>query len=297
MLGAFKRSFHLFKESYRVLTLDKELLLFPVLSGLAFILLSLVFLFPFLLTSGAQGVGLLSEDAGGMALTALFLVYYLLAYFVTLFFNTALISCAAIRLKGGDPTLADGFKSAFTHLWKILLWALVAATVGLILQRLSERSGMIGKIAFAVLGMAWNLMTFFVVPVLIFERHSLWGSLQRSGHLFKKTWGETVIGTASLSLFSFLLALAGFLLAAAIYVVYMLLTFPALPGFGTLLIGLVSFLFLYWGLLIVFASSLSGIFHTALYFYASTGKVPKAYSPELVKGAFASKAARLHGAI
>ena len=46
------------------------------------------------------------DPPAGFALVAF--VFYVLAYFVAIFFNTALVGAAMIRMDGGNPTLRDG---------------------------------------------------------------------------------------------------------------------------------------------------------------------------------------------
>ena len=67
-----------------------------------------------------------------------------------------------MRLEGKDPTVADGFRAAFNRLHNIFGWALVSATVGLILRIIEDRSEKIGRIVSGLLGMAWTADTIFV---------------------------------------------------------------------------------------------------------------------------------------
>ncbi|NYT07567.1 MAG: hypothetical protein GKC05_04850, partial [Methanomicrobiales archaeon] len=189
MTGTVSRSIDLLKNTWQVLTMDKELVLFPVMSGLVTILIVLTFILPVLF------LGILGEISwfGPVVwLFALFLFYYL-SYAVVIFFNTGLIACATIRFAGGDPTVRDGIRFALNKLGKILSWALVAATVGLILNLLSRRSGLIGRIIIAIIGIVWSLATFLVIPVMVFEDKGVVPAISESSQLLKKTWGENII--------------------------------------------------------------------------------------------------------
>lgn len=281
MAGRFSRSFQLVKESFAVLKKDKEIMLFPIISSIVFILLFISFLIPlFFLLKGMQA-GDVTDIPEYYAYPVLFLIY-LVSYFIVIFFNTGLITCAHIRLNGGDPTFGDGFRNAVKHIGEIFVWSLVASTVGIILRIASDKSNTLGKIVISIIGMAWNLLTFFIVPVLIFEDLSIMESIKKSGYLFKKTWGETVIGKFSMGLFFTILVFFGFIplvisffLGSIIAVVF---------GFAIML--------LYWIFLGIVSSSLNGIFITALYNYANTGKIPSAYSSEIIKNAFKPKISR-----
>jgi hypothetical protein len=100
---------------------------------------------------------------------AFVLLFYVVQYFVIFFCNTALVGAAMIRLRGGDPTVGDGFRIAVSRIQPILGYALIAATVGMVLRAISERSGLLGRLVIASVGLAWNLATYLVVPVLVVE--------------------------------------------------------------------------------------------------------------------------------
>src|SRR5690606_33503734 len=96
--------------------------------------------------------------------------YYFVNYFVIIFFNSALISCAIIRFKGGNPTLSDGFSAASSRLPQIAGWAAVAATVGVVLRIIESRSEKVGEIVAGLLGMALSAVTSFVAPLIVVVR-------------------------------------------------------------------------------------------------------------------------------
>ena len=130
-MDTISRSWTLFKQSLAVLSADTEILLFPVMSAVASILVAITFLVPLYqdgtLLAAAQGT------AGSLDYLVLFAWYYC-NYFVIIFFNSALVGCANIRFSGGDPSLVDGLSIAARHIHRIAAWALVAATVGILLS-------------------------------------------------------------------------------------------------------------------------------------------------------------------
>ena len=162
MFEKLNNSWDLAKASANVLLADKELLLFPVFSGIALIIVTVSFLVPL----GAAGLARESGGSIGIAGYAVLFLFYFVWYFVILFFNSGLVGAALIRLDGGDPTVSDGLRIARDHLGPIIQYAFVAATVGMILRVLKERAGIVGKLLLALGGLAWNLATFLVVPVL-----------------------------------------------------------------------------------------------------------------------------------
>jgi hypothetical protein len=273
MFESISRSFTLIKESWRVISLDKEILLFPVLSGIALLFILLSFVVPVLFIGGSR-----PEFSGGLLLAGLFL-FYLLCYFVVIYFNTALITCAKIRLTGGNPVFMDGIRNANAHLVPIFLWSMISATVGLVLHLLQERAGFIGQIIIGFIGAAWSLITYFVIPVMIFEETNPLAAVKQSATLFRKTWGETLVGQVSIVIIFVILAIAGIIPVAL----------ALMSGSGTLFLVLLAVFIIYLAILMVIGSSLQGVYNTALYLYATTGNVPEAYSKELIENAFAPK--------
>src|SRR6266540_3015620 len=119
-------------------------------------------------------------------------------FFVSIYFNAAVMGAAMIRLNGGDPTISDGLKVARANIRRIAGWALLTATVGLILRAVSQRFGFIGRVIAGIAGAAWGIVTYLVVPVLIFEKIGPWAAVKRSGSLLRQTWGEAAGGYLTL---------------------------------------------------------------------------------------------------
>lgn len=279
MFDRIGRSYRLFKESLAVLRQDKEILVFPLLSGIVGLVAMASMAF------GGFALGLFARLAEGNAEGTpvlgyvLLFVWYVVTWTITLYFNVATIACARIRLEGGDPVVADGFKAANGNLGSILMWAAVSATVGLVLQLIADRFKLVGVILQKVLGAVWSVATFFIVPVLIFEKKPLGDSVKRSTEIVRKSWGEALAGSAGMGLFGFLLALPA-------------LALPILLGMafgGTGVVSGLAVMAVYWLFLATVFSALSGIFPTALYLYATAGTAPAGFSPELVKTAFVPK--------
>ena len=283
-MGKFSRSWQLVKQSFAILRSDKQLMLFPVFSAVACFIVTIV-----IATGGA--FMLLPARAAALAAgqqfqpnqSPLFLpgmfVLYVVNYFIIVFFNVALVGVANSRLMGGTWTFRDGLELAWARKGTILQWALVAATVGVILRTLEERMGLIGRIIMKIIGIAWTLACYFVVPVLAFEDLTPIAAVKRSAKLFNDTWGEKVVGGFSLSLVSLMLMLPGigFVIVAAY-----------LGGVAGFLIGL-AIMFIYFLLLSVFMSAVGGIFNAALYRYACFKQVPPAFSHDLIASAWAPK--------
>jgi hypothetical protein len=273
----FSNSWKLAKASARVLSADKELMIFPALSAVMLVLVTAAFALPIILAKSAEGM---LEGVGAYVIGFLF---YLVSYFVIFFCNSALVGAAMIRLRGGDPTVADGFRIASSRVGVIFGYALIAATVGMILRAIQERAGIIGRIVVGLMGMAWNLATFLVVPVLVVEDVNPVDAVKRSAALLKKTWGEQVIGGFSLGA---IMGLAGFLLV----LVFVPLIILAIGSQSPVMIGLVIGGFVISLLLLSLVNAtLSGIYTAALYRFAAEGQVSQGFESEMVEDAFRPK--------
>ncbi len=275
----FRRSWQLVKSSWSVLRADKELMLYPVASGVVmFIAMALVGLL-WLSTGGFDRLD--SESFGLLDLVFIYLFYFVVST-VGIFFNSALVAAANIRLDGGDPTLSDGFRIAISHLPAILGWAAIAATVGLVLQAIRERAGVAGAIVSLIGSMAWGLITFLVVPILVVEGVGPIEAIKRSAGMLRKTWGEQIVGNFSIGLVTGLLFIAVLIGGGAVVFVLFGIS-GALGAVGAVLLVL--------GLVILglIGSTLSGIFNIALYRYASGKSADVFFPPETLAGAFRQK--------
>jgi hypothetical protein len=283
-MGKFSRSWQLVRQSFAILRSDKQLMLFPVLSAVScFILTAIIATGGAFLVLPARAAALAAGEQFHPNQSPLFMVgmftLYVVNYFVIVFFNVALVGVANSRLMGGTWTFRDGLDLAWERKFTIFQWALVAATVGVILRTLEERLGLIGRIIMRFVGIAWALACYFVVPVLAFEDLTPIEAVKRSSKLFRDTWGEKVMGGFSLSLVSLVLMLPGIGLV-------ILATF--LGGGTGLLVGL-AVMFIYFLLLSVFMSAVGGIFNAALYRYACFKQVAPAFSQDLIASAWAPK--------
>jgi hypothetical protein len=278
MFDRLTRSFDLVKASATVLRQDSQLLVFPFISGLASLAVILCFALPIF---GFQAFDQLDGN-NAMLYSGAFL-FYVVQYFVIFYFNVALVGAAMIRMDGGVPTLSDGIKVANSRLGAILGYAVIAATVGVVLRAIQERVGFLGRIIVGMLGVGWTIATFLVVPVLVARDKGPVESIKDSAALLKQTWGENVIGQAGMSTFFGLLyvalALGGFglmALAASLHST-VLVTLVVVCGVA---------LFLVTGLI---QSALSGIYSAALYRYASGGSTGGAFDKTALAGAFQPK--------
>ena len=281
MFEKFSQSWSLVKSSASVLRSDKELLIFPLLSAICCIVVAASFFVPAML--GGLFAGMREENANPMLYVFLF-AFYVVQYFVIFFFNSALIGAAMIRLNGGDPTVADGFRIARSKLPAILGYAVIAATVGVILRALQERAGFIGRFVVGMIGLAWTVASFLVVPVLVSQDIGPIDAVKRSAELLKKTWGENLIGTGGIGL---VFGLAIFLLAIG---GGGLIVMAVSTGIFSITVTTIAVVVIALLLLVLVQAALQGVYAAALYRYATEGDAGQGFDTDMVAGAFKVKA-------
>jgi len=281
VVGKLARSWELVKASWAVLQADKELLVFPIVSTLAVIVVMISFAVPMFLTGMFEG-GLVRVGGFPIVGIALGFAFYAVQYTVIFYCNSALVGAAMIRLKGGDPTIGDGFRIANKHFASIVGYALLAATVGIILRNIARR-GFVGRIVASVFGLAWNIATFLAVPVLVVEGVGPIEAVKRSTGLLKKTWGEQLIGNLGIGAVFMLVFLAGLVLFGGS------LALAIATDSAPLIVTVVAVFVLAAILMSLVGSALSAIYTAAVYRYATEGDAGGMFAPDLVRGAFRAK--------
>jgi hypothetical protein len=204
------------------------------------------------------------------------IIYYTVMFFIIHFFQAGMYIIAHGRMHGNDLSFNDGIHGAQEIIGNIFLWSLISATVGVILQLIAERSKLIGKIVIALLGSAWNILTYFSLPSLVIGKVSVKDSFKMSADTIRKNWGETIIVALGTGLFFSLILVAGIALGITIVIFV-----PTI----VVLVAVVCLLFLFVLAIAIVSSSLEAIFKIALFEYARTGVVPKGFSPELIHNA------------
>lgn len=284
MFQRLSSGFSLARSSWAVLVKDKHLILFPVVSGFLLLLVLASFLVPLGTLVDWNQFQQQTEANDGKPPVWVYPVafaFYFFNYFVIIFCNSALVSCALMRFNGQEPRLSDGFRMAFSRLPQIFAWALVSATVGMILKAI-ESNEKVGRFITSIIGAAWSLMTFFVVPVLVVEKLGPVQAVKRSVSLIGQTWGESLGGRIGIGLVMFLLFLPIILLFVG--GAYLLNNGQQAPGIALIVAGVIAVL-----LHGAISSALNTILMAALYQYASHGKVPDGFEGSHFSTAFESK--------
>jgi hypothetical protein len=287
MFDKISYTWSLMGASWNVLRADKEILVFPLLSGICCLAVMASFALPMFLTGGWQPPDHDQATAAQQVVYyAVLFAFYFANYFVIAFFNTAIVACAVSRMAGGDPTVAGGFREALARIHLVAGWALVSATVGLLLRIIEDRSSKVGRVVAGLLGMAWTVMTYLVVPVLVIEQVGPIEAVKRSTALLKATWGEQIVGNFSFGLVFFLLGLPGFI---ALAIGVMGISRGAGAVAPVLAITLIVLAAIYLIALSLIQSALQAIFQAAVYLYAQGDVRPGGFPVDLVRSAMGPK--------
>jgi hypothetical protein len=280
MFARVSNSWQLVKASAAVLRADKELVIFPIISMIGVLIVTVTFAIPLSMVGFFEAVA--KEGGQVLGFVVLFL-FYVVMYCIIIFANTALVGAAMIRLDGGDPTVSDGLHIAVQRFGTILGYALIAATVGMILRAIRERGGILGQIASSLLGFAWNLATFLVVPVLVVEDVGPIDAIQRSARLLKRTWGEQIVGNLSIGLVFVLIGIIVTLLGLPV------IALAVATGSVAVILPVVLLFILALVTVGLLGSTLSGIYSAAVYRYAVDGETGGFFSVEMIEDTFRIK--------
>ena len=298
-MNVFSRSWSLFKSSWSVVRSEPSLLWFPVVSSILVIIASVLFFglltALFVISPDVQRTVIeaaqSAEGEDGSPLMAIIgivvlFVYYLITGAIATYFATGMAGAALRRFDGHDTSFGEGIKIANSRLGTILGFSAIAATVGVLLSMLRnnrEGSNPAGAILAAIGGLAWNVATFLVIPVIADRQVNAIGAIKESALLLRKTWGEQIVGGGGLGLVFGLASLVvviltGVLAVLAIDIAALLWTI--------IVIGVITLV-----VLAVLSSTLNGIYKAAVYRYAAQHQVAPQFDATLIEGAFRIKGA------
>ena len=273
-MDRLRRGWALTVTSWNALMGDPGLAVFTVLAALCTIVAAIPFVLPVLIAAGGK-----DQTRGGLSIVLL-LIFYFVVSFITMFFNTALVGAALDRLRGGNAGVRAGLQIALQNLPSIAGFAIISASVGVILAVIEERFELVGEIIASIVGAAWSVATFLVLPVIVVEREGPFAAIRTSTSMLRRTWGEQIVGTGSIELIFFLAGLLGVI--------------PIVLGLVShvtaLTVAGVAFAALYWAALFLLGSALGQIFRAAVYLYAQNGVVPVGFDAPLLREAFTQKA-------
>jgi hypothetical protein len=218
-----KNGWNLGLTSLQTISENPKLLAFPFISGIALIAACLTFFGGFVLLFGVEYDQWAEQAFGEYLGYVVLFIFYLLCYFIIVFFNVGLVHCARRVFDGEEVGFRDGIEFASSRFTTILNWAVLAATVGVLMQILKERLGFLGQMISGLAGLAWSIATFFVVPILAYEDISPMDAVKRSAELMKSKWGEAIGANFGFGILFFL----GYIVIAFVTVLLITMVNPA----------------------------------------------------------------------
>lgn len=290
MSGKLSRGWHMAKASGRVLASEPDLVILPILmlAGVAGLIPAIYFgvveplgLQGAFIDDGSEG----SENGSlGLAHFLLVFLFYLGLSFVLTFFNVALVGAALNRLRGERGGIVRGIATAVRKIWPIMGYAALLAVLTMVLRYLRNRGGIGGAIGAGAISMATGIATFLVAPAIAAEKVNTFSAIRRSVDLMRKTWGESIVGTASIGLV-FMLAILALILTAAVAGI----AFLTEDGYGPVGIAVLGSIGVAFLCVLAMWMTLTGIYQASVYLYAVDGTVPEVFAHEEIAGAFKPK--------
>ena len=278
-MGRLANTWSLAKLSWGVLKKDRELLWMPVLSFLvSAVVIAIVIALTFLTLSTESSHGQTTMEFNP-AMIVVYIVAALVLGVVAVFFNGALVAGAHERLTGGDPTVRSAIGRAFARIPGLVPWAIITTTVGLVLQALRERAGLLGRIVTGLLEMAWEVVTFLTVPAIVIDNLGAIAGLKQSASLLRRTWGENIAARVGFGLLGFVLIIP----AAIVAGLFIASGWQLLMAIGIIVAAA-------WvAVVLVVLTALNAVFQTALYLYATTGAAPSGFEQAPLEQTFVHK--------
>ena len=242
------------RDSFGVIRDHPELLVFPLLTGVSSVVFFVLFFVPLVL---AEVVG------GGLVYVVLFSLYFTTTFLST-YFSAALCHAANETFHGREPDLRESTRAVSGSLGPIVVWSVISATVSIVFRVLENSDNPLATALRSLFAVGWAILTFFIVPVLVFEDVTATSMFERSGEVFRNTWGETLGAGFGITA---IVAGIGILLVGGAVVVSGPLA-AAAPGGGVVLVAL-ALVFTY-----LLSQTIWGVAKTALYVYAVEGATP-----------------------
>lgn len=267
-----ENAWRLAKASWQVLSKDRELVAIPVVAGIVSLLVfGAITGVGIVVVGGADGV-----EAGNVALWLFGVAALVMATWVSAIGQAAVVAGAAERMDGGDPTLSSAYAVARSRVARLLEWAALATVVSIVLDQIEQRLGVLGQVVSWLGGIAFSVMSFLALPVIVFEDLGAIEAFKRSSRLLKSTWGEQVAFSFGAGLLGFIAALPGILVGGA------LLASGLLPL--QIIGGAIAVVWI--GLVVAVVTALSAVFKAALYRWATGSPVDPAFADDDLSGAF-----------
>ena len=164
MFSRISNAWSLAKSSWAVLQHDRGLAWLPVVGAIAGLVVGALFFGPVIAMLGGG-----SDNAIPAAGYLLMFLGYVATSAIFMWSRAAVIHGANLRMEGGDPTVGASLQGATARWPAVTGFAAVSVTVGLILNAIQENGGILGSIVAWIGDVAWGVIAYLVLPVVIIE--------------------------------------------------------------------------------------------------------------------------------
>ncbi len=293
-VSRISRSWEIFKTSLALVMGQKTLLIFPAVSFVCTIVLAVLILgtgWGILAANGVDIVAMLdkagesseevSKQTEIIGFIAFALVYFC-SVFIASFFSTAFYSQIMVGLRGEEVSIGNGLSFAFKRIGAIFMWAMLAASVGLLLKILEERLGWLGQLVIRLIGLVWAVATIFAIPVIVFDTSvsNPIAVVKASAGAIKKTWGESLVGFMGLGVLNGLSFVLFVLYAICISIITGAIGFKGIPV--GILLATIPLAFLAWLAFAYIVNVAEKVYIATLYIYSQENFIPGSFSRELI---------------
>lgn len=281
--GSWKSSKVVTRKSWGLLKENPYLFAFPII-GLVLTLVPLI-------VFGVPALIFLDADNNWLAAAFAIALVFGVQAFAT-FPSAGLVAAVDEEMHGRDASVGRGMSAAFGPVGPLVAWSAIQTVVSILLGlvRGNGQGNIVGvllrNIVAAAADVMWQLITFFVLPVMMIEKESPINAIKTSSGLFKKQWGTQLAGGVRIGgLVALLVILPGALvMVGGIALVFTGNTGTVVAGIITAVIG---FLIIMLGSLII--SAMRGIYSVALYYYAKDGEVLGGFTGEELQSSVSLK--------
>ena len=206
--------------------------------------------------------------------------FYLLYMFVMTYVNVAYYAEIMQAFNGNAVRLLRGLAFAGSKWRAILVWSLLAGFIGLLIRKIEENVGFVGRRIMGLIGFSWSVASVFAIPVIIRDKQQSnpVAYLQKSSGIIKRTWGEGLAGIVSISAVIVMLMVA--LTVVSAFVMFAVPTAVLIVSIWLLVAILV---------LGYLSMMMKDVFLCGLYVYATEGVVPGEYDPDVLEHAWRVK--------
>jgi len=260
----------LMKSSFEVIRQDKHLLIFPIISTLAVLVILASFAVPIFFAESFDVKYIDEAFKSPLGFFFIFLFYFI-TYFIVIFFNAAVVGCAVARMQGITPSIRLGLRTATYRIGQILGWAVLSATVGIIINTIENQSKTAGKLVAWAIGFSWTVFSFLVIPIIVVEGKGPVEAMKTSTKMLKTTWGEQLIGHFSFGLLFFFLALPA---------VFLMIISGIMGPVAFLIVFVMCILYFFF--LALLQTTAQSVFMAAVYMYAAEKKSPIGFDADQI---------------